>query len=190
MANRDAGYNRRLTYLVLLPLLVVRLPLQYDLQAINWLQRVTTSVASKILHQMGLLHDREGTLLQFPGKIFMVAEACSGVQSLFTIVFLAALVICLKRRSIIHGAALLATGAFFAGLMNTTRVVTIAFAWERYATDWTSGMSHDVLGYACLAMAALLLLSADAFLGIITDAVPDIANPGTIMWDFRNPITR
>ena len=189
MANRDAGYNRRLTYLGLLPLLVVRLPLQYDLQAINWLQRVTTSVASKILHQMGLLHYREGTVLQFPGKTFMVAEACSGVQSLFTILFLAALVICLKRRSIIHGAALLASGAFFAGLMNTTRVITITVAWERYATDWTSGMSHDVLGYACLAMAAMLLLSADAFLGLITDSVPDIAKPGKITWDFLNPIT-
>ena len=105
-ASRDVGYDRRLTYLALLPLLVVRLPLQYDLQVINWLQRVTTAVASNILHRLGMLHYREGNVLQFAGRKFMVEEACSGVQSLFTILFLAALVICLKRRSVIHGALL------------------------------------------------------------------------------------
>ncbi|MBC7966632.1 MAG: exosortase [Fuerstia sp.] len=188
-ANRDAGYDRRLTYLALLPLIVVRLPLQYDLLVINWLQRLTTEVASNILHRLGTLHFREGNLLQFPGKTFMVAEACSGVQSLFTILFLAALVICLRRRSIVHGAVLLASGIVFAGLMNTTRVVTIAVAWERYATDLTSGMSHDVLGYICLAAAALLLLSADAFLGFVTDPVPDIARPGKV-GGFWNPLIR
>ena len=189
-ANRDAGYDRRLTYLALLPLLVVRLPLQYDLQVISWLQRVTTAVASNILHRLGMLHFREGNLLQFPGKSFLVEEACSGVQSLFTVLFLAVLVICLKRRSIIHGTVLLAAGVVFAGLMNTMRIVTIAVAWEQHATDLSSGMSHDVLGYICLAMAALLLLSADAFLGFVTDPVLDKGSPGTLTWVFFNPLIR
>ncbi len=189
-ANRDVGYDRRLTYLALLPLLVVRLPLQYDLQVINWLQRITTAVASRSLHWLGMLHFREGNILQFPRKSFLVEEACSGVQSLFTILFLAALVICLKRRSIIHGAMLLASGIVFAGLMNISRVITIAVAWDRYATDLSSGLSHDVLGYICLALAALLLLSADEFLGFVTDPVLDKGSPGTLTWIFFNPFIR
>ena len=80
-ANRDVGYDRRLTYLALLPLLVVRLPLQYDLQVINWLQRITTAVASRSLHWLGMLHFREGNILQFPGKSFLVEEACSGARA-------------------------------------------------------------------------------------------------------------
>ncbi len=188
-ANRDAGYNRRCTYLALLPLLVVRLPLQYDLQVINWLQRVTTAVASTMLHRIGTLHFRDGNVLQLPGKSFMVAEACSGVQSLFTILFIAALVICLKRRSLIHGAVLLASGVMFAGVMNTLRVIAIAVAWDRYSTDLSSGVFHDVLGYMCLALAAAMLMSADAFLGFVTDPVHDrsrhakLLNPLILIWN-------
>jgi len=188
-ANRDAGYNRRLTYLALLPLLVIRLPLQYDQQVIHWLQRVTTSVASRTMHRFGMLHYRDGNVLQFPGKSFMVEEACSGVQSLFTILFIAALVICLKRRSAIHGAVMLASGLVFAGIMNTLRVISVAVAWDVYAIDISGGISHDVLGYICLGVAALLLMSADSFLGFITDPVPDLFRPGAVGL-FFNPLIR
>ncbi len=189
MANRDEGYSRRLTYLAVLPLLIVRLPMQYDEQVIHGLQRVTTSVASSMLHRVGMLHYREGNILQFPGKRFLVEEACSGVQSVFTILFIAAVVFCLKRRSLIHGTVLMATGVIFAGIMNSLRVITIAIAWEGYDTDWSTGVSHDVLGYACLAIAAVLLMSADAFLGFLSDAVPDFRRPGAVGM-FFNPLIR
>jgi hypothetical protein len=45
-----------------------------------------------------------------PGKQFLIAEACSGVKSLFTIMFIAALVISMKRRSMLHGLALVVVG--------------------------------------------------------------------------------
>ncbi len=186
-ANRDAGYSRRLTYLGLLPFLVIRLPLNYDEQVIQWLQRITTSIASKSLDRLGMLHCREGNVLQFPGKRFMVAEACSGVQSLFTILFIAALVICLRRRSVIHGALLLASGVIFAGIMNSLRVISIAVAWEAFKTDLSVGTPHETVGYICLALAALLLMSADAFLGFLSDPVPDVPRPGAVGM-FLNPL--
>jgi len=187
-ANRDIGSNRRLTSLALLPLIVVRLPLLYDVQVINWLQRVTTAMASKSLHHLGMLHFRDGNVLRFPNKSFMVEETCSGVQSLFTILFIAALVIFLKRRSFVHGLLMLASGLAFAGLMNTMRVITIAVAWKRCGIDLSTGISHDIVGYICLAVAAALLMSADAFLGFVTDSVPDIESPGVVAM-FRNPLT-
>ena len=190
LASRDDGYDRRLTYLVLLPLLVVRLPLMYDEQLIHWLQRLTTSFASSLMHRMGMLHFREGNILQFPSKSFMVEEACSGVQSLFTILFLAALVICLKRRSVIHGTVLLASGFFFAGIMNTLRVFSVASAWDKYAIDLSSGISHDVLGYICLAVAAVMLMSADAFLGFFFDPFTDEFQPKDVEQSFHNPLIR
>jgi exosortase len=187
-ANRDIGFDRRLTYLALLPLIVVRLPMMYDIQVINWLQRMTTAMASQSLHRLGMLHFRDGNVLKFPGKSFMVEEACSGVQSLFTILFIAALVICLNRRSLIHGLVLLASGLAFAGLMNSMRVITIAVAWERYGTDLSTGLPHDIVGYVCLAVAAALLMSADAFLGFVTDPVPDVERPG-VAGMYWNPLT-
>ncbi len=183
----DAGYSRSLGYLGLLPLLVVRLPLKYDKDIIDWLQRITTSISSRALNRLELLHVRDGNVIEFPGKTFLVGEACSGVQSLFTILFLAALVTCLKRRSIIHGIVLLGTGVIFAGIMNVVRVVTIAAAWDLYSMDLSLGWSHDVLGYLCLMAAALMLISTDAFLGFLTDSIPDIQRPGPVGL-FRNPL--
>lgn len=187
-ANRDTGYDRRLTYLALLPVIVLRLPLNYDEQVIHGLQCLTTTVGSKILHRFGLLHFREGNVLQFPGKSFMVEEACSGVQSLFTVLFIAAFVACLKRRSFVHGALLLASGVLMAGIMNDWRVVTITVAWDKYAYDLSAGFAHDLVGYSCLAVAASMLMSADAFLGFLSDPVPDIEKPGPVGM-FLNPLT-
>jgi len=180
LANRDQGYARSLLYLSILPLLVIRLPLGYDEKVIHWLQRVTTSVASNLLHRLDMLHFREGNILQFPGKTFLVEEACSGVQSVFTILFVAALVICLKRRSLIHGVLLLSAGLFFSGGMNVLRVITIAVAWEKYATDLSSGIAHDVLGYLCLAIASVLLMSADEFWRFLLGPVPLLPQSGPV----------
>ena len=59
-ANRDIGFQRRLTYLALLPVIVIRLPLLYDEQVIHWLQRMTTAMASKSLHRLGMLALQKG----------------------------------------------------------------------------------------------------------------------------------
>lgn len=164
LASLDEGYQRSLLYLATLPLVTIRLPLNYDELVIMWLQRVTTSASSGVLHRIGMLHYREGNVLIFPGKSFLVEEACSGVQSLFTILFLAALVFCLKRRSLIHGGLLLAAGLILSGMMNILRVLTIAVAWNRNAADFSAGWSHDALGYLCLLLAAAFLMSADRLL--------------------------
>lgn len=184
----DEGYHRRLTYLALLPLLTLRLPANGDMEVIQQLQKVTTSVASQTLERFGYLHVRMGNVLDFPGKRFMVEEACSGVQSLFTILFIAALLICIRRRSLAHGVILLASGVLFAGMMNMIRVITIAVAWDSFQYDLSDGIYHDMLGYAALAIAALLLISADSFLSFLTDAVPDVSRPDST-GNFRNPLT-
>lgn len=192
LTYKDEGYHRSLWYLILLPLTTIRLPANSDEFVIQWLQRVTTSIASQLLNQLGMLHAREGNIIQFPGKSFLVAEACSGVQSLFTILFLAALVICLRRRSIAHGIVLLASGFVFAGTMNVARVMMIAVAWKKYNYDLSVGLAHECLGYCCLGVAAALLMSADACLGFFLDRVLDrthlnpehfSTNPLIVLWN-------
>lgn len=178
LASQDEGYHRSLFYLAVLPLTTIRLPLNYDEPVIMWLQRVTTSMASGILHRTGMLHYQEGNVLNFPGKSFMVEQACSGVQSLFTILFLAALVFCLKRRSFIHGLCLLSFGLILSGMMNILRVVTIAVAWELDTIDLSKGWPHDTLGYVCLGLAAAMLMSADRLLEFLFDPMLDVRRHG------------
>lgn len=187
LASREEGYRQSLGTLALLPLMTLRLPGLMDVDLVHWLQRVTTSVSSGALHLMGMLHYREGNILKFPEKSFLVEEACSGVNSVFTILFVAALVICLRQRALIHGLCLLFLGFLFAGGMNVVRILTIALAWEKHKVDLSTGTAHDVLGYVCLAIAAILLLSADMFLHILTAPIPNVTRPGAVL---KNPFIR
>ncbi|MEZ6131852.1 MAG: exosortase/archaeosortase family protein [Planctomycetaceae bacterium] len=182
----DAEYECSLSYLFLLPLITLRPPLLYDEKVIHWLQSVTTRVGSLLLNHAGFLHLREGNILQFPGKRFLVEEACSGVQSLFTVLFLACLIICGYRRRWLHAAVVLASGFAVAGLMNVLRICAISVAWSEFQWDLSIGWQHDALGYAALATAAGLVLSADALMEFFFESVPDTRGSG-VSFLFRNP---
>ncbi|MCA9064706.1 MAG: exosortase/archaeosortase family protein [Planctomycetaceae bacterium] len=186
LAAGDAGYRRRLTYLMLLPVLTIRLPQEGDTELIHAMQAITTKVASRLLMHLEYFHHQAGNVLHFPGQEFLVEEACSGVQSLFTTLFLAAVIICWRRRSLVHGLLLLASAALFSGIMNVVRIMTIAIAWEEWQLDLAHGIQHDILGYSCLAIASLMLLSGDSFLYFLSSPVPDVRRPGPVAL-FRNP---
>lgn len=177
-ACEDRDYCRRLTYLALLPALLIRLPLNGDLILTGVLQDATTRVASRLLLRLDFLHLRHGNVIEFADRRFLVEEACSGVQSLFTVLFLAALIVCWKRRTLPYAALFIPSGMLFAGIMNVTRIVAIAVAWTTWGLDLSSGLAHDVIGYLSLLIAVLLLLSADRFLGCLADPVPDVRRPG------------
>jgi len=189
LASVERGYRRTLFYLALLPMLTLRLPNEMDTQLIQWLQNRTTAFASGIGHRVNLVHFSEGNVLSVPGKTFLVAEACSGVKSLFTILFISALVICMKRRAVLHSAILLLCGVAVAGLMNVFRVLSVIYVWDWKRLDLSTGLPHDILGYACLGIAAGILLSADAFLEVLSAPIPDFRRPGIIA-RYRNPLTR
>jgi exosortase len=185
-ASRERGYNGSLLCLSLLAILTLRLPNDLDNQLIQWLQGRTTAFASGICHRIGLVHYSDGNVLTVPGKQFLIAEACSGVKSLFTIMFIAALVIAMKRRSLLHGLVLVLMGMGTAGLMNTVRVLSVVVVWEQYRFDLSTGWVHDALGYMTLGIAALLLMSADAGLDLFSAWIPDIRRPGA-MAIYANP---
>lgn len=188
-ASRERGYGGSLLCLSLLLVLTLRLPNDLDTQLIQWLQGRTTSLASGICHRIGLVHFSDGNILTVPGKQFLIAEACSGVKSLFTIMFIAALVIAMKRRSVLHGLTLVLLGMGTAGLMNTVRVLSVIMVWEQYQFDLSTGWIHDALGYVTLGIAALMLMSADAGLDLLTAWIPDIRRPGA-MAIYANPFIR
>lgn len=186
LACSDREVKSSLAYLIILPLITVRPPLGYDLQLILWLQRVTTSVASEILNFFGYLHQRSGVILEFPGMKFEVENACSGVQSLYAVLFLAAFVTCGYRRRFFHTVIVIVSGLLFAAVMNVMRISVIAIAWDSSQTDLTTGFAHDAIGYVALFAAAMLVFSADAFLAFCFEPVPDAKGAG-ITAIYRNP---
>ncbi len=83
-----------------LPLFVfLPLPFRWDTTLITTLQRQSAWLTSRLLDLLGLGHYLDGTQILVPGKVgYGIEEACSGVQSFFTLLFIAVVMMVVFRR--------------------------------------------------------------------------------------------
>ncbi len=83
-----------------LPLFVfLPLPFGRDTTLITTLQRQSAWLTSRLLDLLGLGHYLDGTQILVPGKPgYGIEEACSGVQSFFTLLFIAIVMMVVFRR--------------------------------------------------------------------------------------------
>ena len=83
-----------------LPLFVfLPLPFRWDTTLITTLQRQSAALTSSLLDLLGLGHYLDGTQILVPGKTgYGIEEACSGVQSFFTLLFIAIVMMVVFRR--------------------------------------------------------------------------------------------
>lgn len=185
----DAARRSSLAYLILPSLLLIRPPLNLDVQLIQSLQPLTTRCASAVLYGLGIDHIRLGNVLQpFHGQPLFVEEACSGVQSLFTMMFIAAFIGVFRRYTTFRTLVLMLVSVFWALAMNVGRVVTIAVAQTRLDLDLTHGWPHEVVGYTGMLLATILLINSDVlltfFLAGVPDSVPQLmVNPFVSAWN-------
>lgn len=177
-------------------LLLVRLPLNLDQRLTSSLQALTSRISSHVLDRLEVTHTLSGNIFDMPeGKLF-VEDACSGVQSLFSLLFIAFFLVAWMRRSTILLPIYAVAGIFWAAVMNVLRVVIIALAQEWYQLDLAHGWQHELLGYTCLALAGLMLFSTDRFMRVCFYPLPsDVVatatfNPLSALWnwffDFRS----
>jgi exosortase len=169
-------------------ILLIRLPLGYDQRIILGLQGVTTRISSFLLDLMRVPHLAAGNTIELPDRELFVAEACSGVQSAFTIAFVALFVSAWQRRPLFLVPLYLLISLVWAVLCNTVRVTAIACAAYRFDVDLSTGWMHDAIGYASLALAILLTFSSDALLMLwfrpINYRDSDADNPVLLAWNW------
>lgn len=157
--------------------MLMPLPLGLDSSLTHWLQIWSSRVSSYALDFLEVPHALFGNVLRLDSGTLFVEEACSGVQSLYTVIFVAILIVAVLKRSVWLLPLYLLSAIFWAGAMNVTRIVAIAYAQHHYAYDLAHGWPHAILGYVCLAGACLLLLSTDRLLRVF--AFPIESNTST-----------
>lgn len=155
------------SYLGIVLLLSVRLPMDRTAAIVTRLQLVVTKFSANVLDGLGIPNFTKGTLIQLPSKDLLVAEACSGIQSLFTILFFSLLLIAYYRRPVIHGFCLVALAILIAIFGNTGRILTIAMAEYFFGFDLSVGWTHSAIGYVALAFAVGLLIACDDLLACV-----------------------
>ncbi|GAB5404469.1 MAG: exosortase U [Aureliella sp.] len=176
--RKDRGASGSLLYLALPIGLLWQPPyntiITADTVLIQTLQTVSAKLSSRWLDGLGYVHFQPGTVLEFAGKRFGVAEACSGIQSFFAVVCFAALICAYMRRGPLHSLLLMATSPVWAILMNTFRITLIPVAYAGIGVDLSHGLVHDLLGFATMGLAIVLLVSADELLLKLREFSPQV----------------
>jgi exosortase len=185
LLSHNEGTNRSLAVVAILVGLLVRVPLGYDQLLINRLQITTTALSSVLLDFLRVPHATGNNTIQLASRELFVAEACSGIQSVFTLIFLAALLIVIYRRPIWFAPIYCIVGIVLAVFANVIRVTTVALGDVWIGVDLASGWQHEAVGYIALAIGILFLLSFDHLILSVLHPVDDGGggNPLVDLWN-------
>jgi exosortase len=171
---------------LVLPLATLVQLIRADVLLVQYLQYITTWLSSVLLDVFTVPHAIANNVIQLADRELFVAEACSGIQSVFTLAFLALLMVAWRRRRIWMAPIYLAIAGLLAVFANVIRVTTVALAETWYEVDLAVGWPHDLIGYFALAVAAGFLLSFDYLISTIWHRVSDETemNPFVIGWNY------
>lgn len=138
----------------------ITLPLQYIASA--------TTEASLDLMNIPVL--REGNVLILPNAALQVAEACSGIRSLVSLVVLALIVARFAESRTSARFAIVASAAPIAVVVNSLRVTATALATYQYGPSAAEGAAHEATGVLMFVVAVgLVMLFARGVIAIRRD---------------------
>ena len=180
--------GRSLAYLSLPMLMFIRAPQLWTYSVMFRLQVLTTKLSSILLDIVGIPHDHSGNTIELATKHLFVAEACSGVQSLFTMCFLSLILLVYRQRSLLLTPVYLVVAVILAVLSNIIRVTTIALAEAWFSLDLAEGWQHELVGYIALLVASGVLLSFDHLIGVLFHPIEagetaSAQNPLIFVWN-------
>jgi exosortase len=153
--SRGLAWLRALMFPLGYLLFMVPLPEPWLAPAIVQLQLGVSAVGVDLLRIAGFAVFRDGNVIDLPGgDSLFVAEACSGITSLVTLVPIAAIVAYFNARKLSRRLLLIAAVVPLALLGNLIRVVfTVVAATRVGASAATSGPVHDWAGLLTYALA-------------------------------------
>lgn len=140
-------------------LLLLPLPLNYDLLLIQWLQGWTSRQSGQVLEVFGVWHLMRGNLLLLENKTFFIEEACAGVHSFFALVSAAAIFSVWTQRGVVSSVFLILLTVPWALLTNVIRICTVTMGWYLFQINLAEGWKHELLGAALFVCACLLCWS-------------------------------
>ena len=154
------GYEglRRLAFPVLFLLFLVPLPGFVLEAATGPLKQLVSSVVASLLGFLGYGVEREGVVLLVNGHELLVADACSGMNSLASLFALSLLYMHLMgRRGVAYRIAVLAGIVPIAIAANVARVAALSLVAVHLGDDAARGILHSLIGFAALGLAFALL---------------------------------
>jgi exosortase len=178
--------------------LAVPPPLELDRDLILWLQGLTAQWSSRVLDLLGVWHVMAGNVVEINGRRLLVEEACSGINSLFSVLACTLFFVFLARRPPVRATLLVLAAVAWVLAANVARVAGVAFVTARWGIDLTEGYCHDAFGLALFGLALLLVASTDQLLGFllapgpgrkVADGAPRLAPPAPALTPLARSVT-
>jgi len=156
----------RLAFPLAFLLFMVPLPEAWVYPVIVELQGWASAAAVAALHVVDVAVARDGNVIRLAGgESLFVAEACSGITSLLSLIPIGVLLARFTQRGWGRRVLLVASVVPAALLGNAIRVIATVFAADAYgAARATSGALHESAGLLTSAFAVLLVLGFGALL--------------------------
>jgi exosortase len=122
------------------------------------LKLFVTHVAIEILHAAGATVAAEGNTILVPGHTLFVADACSGLTSIVTLLPLACVVAYFLSRGFWRRAVVVASVIPLAIAANVARVVATVALVSRLGTEIAQGVLHESFGLVTYVVGTLAVI--------------------------------
>lgn len=155
---------RRVIPVFFLLILMTPPPGGLDLALTLKLQQFSVAVASRVLDMFGIFHVVNTNTLEVDGQRFLVEEACSGIQSMFSILAFALFYSIWNERGVIRTFLMLAGALLFDISLNVIRICLGVLAKITGDINLLDGWPHEILGIVVFVLGLLLTLSWDVVL--------------------------
>ena len=146
-----------LIFMVPLPYIV------YDSLAFP-LKLLVTKASVGVLKILTIPVVSEGNIIMFPQTVLEVADACSGLRSLMSLVTLAVALAFMTQKTSLKRTILIVSAVPVAIVTNMFRVITTGVLANRYGAAAAEGFFHEFAGLAVFALAMVILFVEGAIL--------------------------
>ena len=135
----------------------------YDAAAFP-LKIFVTKVSVATLKAIGIVVMREGNIIMFPDLTLEVADACSGIRSLISLLALAVAYAFFLRISPLKRLLLICAAVPIAVFTNSVRVIVTGILAQHWGAKAAEGFFHEFAGMVVFALAMVMLVSLGALL--------------------------
>jgi exosortase D (VPLPA-CTERM-specific) len=133
----------------------------YDMAAFP-LKLFVTRVSVAFMKMVGVVVMREGNIIIFPATTLEVADACSGIRSLTSLLALAVAYAFFVQTSNVRRWIIIVSAVPIAIATNATRVIVTGILAQWWGAKAAEGFFHEFAGMAVFALAMSLLVAVGA----------------------------
>ena len=168
LAMRGWSALRALWFAILFVAFMVPLPGIFVDALTGPLKESVSEITVRMLYPVGLPISRDGVIITIGQYQLLVADACSGMNSMFSLSALGLLFMYLMaRRSLLHNAVMLASILPMAFAANIVRVTALILVTYYFGDEAGQGFLHGAAGMVLVLSALGVLLVLDAVLARI-----------------------